>query len=234
MKRIKNIDKFFNFDVKNNKLIFIGNTLNILIPQYYEDRKLLTIEESINTVGIFKIQIDEKFEAVLMMTIMMLLSPPDEISNIKEGEESYYSLKYNKNSEVMNNIILIKKPEILYKLYMTFFALGKIPSFIDYDSLSFIYDNDKLLGGMNLNSNHIVYEMMVAHIFRDSKNPFKFYRYTNMKNPPTIVSLHSVSHGPISSTAKLAGSYFDDALTSSMVTEHDKDSRYELENILRV
>ena len=134
----------------------------------------------------------------------------------------------------MNNLVLIKDPNVLYKIYMTFFALGKIPSFIGYNDLPFIFDNDKTLGGMDLKSNHVVYEMMVAHMFRDSKDPFVFYRHTNMKNPPKIVSLHSISHGPVSTTAKLEGSYFDDALVSSIVAEHDKDTRYDLENILRV
>jgi len=233
MKKINSIDKYFDFNIKENKIIFIGDTLSILVPKYFEDRGFLVIENTIKTLGICKLRINEQYEAILMMIIMLILNKPREINTVEDDGELYYSLNYKKGDVITNNLITIKNPSLLYKLYMTFFALGKIPKFMNYESFSFLFDNDKLLGGMDLKTNHVIFEMMVAHMARDKDEPFKYYRYTKMKDDPIFVSLHSVSHGPVSSTAKLAGSYFDDALTSSMVVEHDPDSRYKLENLLR-
>jgi hypothetical protein len=78
---------------------------------------------------------------------------------------------------------------------------------------------------------HVIFEIVYAHLHRDKDDITKFYRNTDMKKPPQSIPLRSVNFGPTSTTAKLLGSYFDDGLTATLISH--SDTRHDIEDYLR-
>jgi hypothetical protein len=82
-----------------------------------------------------------------------------------------------------------------------------------------------VIGG---NSNdHAVYELLVSTLFRKHDDFTKYYRNTDMKNPPLIIPLRSVHLIGKSATSKMIGAYMRKGMSAAMATEHTKNSKIE-------
>ena len=146
-------------------------------------------------------------------------------------DEPYIILHFIKDSVFINNSSIVKDPNILNDVYKLFVAHGKLPSFIDYNSASFILDNGKEHCDMDLGINHVIYELIFAHIFRDADDPYTPHRLTDMKKAPIILSLHQKSHGPTSGIARISGGYLSEGITSNLVDETGRPAT-PIENLL--
>lgn len=231
MAEITDVSKYFRKE--GGKQIFIGKKLEILIPEVYRDRKFFEIiGDKAVSLGIVKLRFNDIDTAILMI-ISKISFGYSNISNIEENGESYICLTLNRDDVFIHEINIVKNSNIAYDLFMSFIALGKIPKFISYDKISKLFDNDIKCSGINLNINHAIFEMIYAHMYRDSADPFTFYRYTRMNKMPVIVPLHQISHGPVSTSARIIGSYMKEGMVSSLVDDSDKEPSL-IENLLRV
>jgi hypothetical protein len=232
MEKIKDLNKFFT--IKNDKLIFSGGKeLIIRIPKRYEVYGLLDIQDTINTLAVLGIEIDNKYMCGLKLLGMFEI-PTKEYEEEVINNIAYIKIILEKDDIVFNSIKTIKNSSITYAIFVEFMTYGKWPYFIDYDSACTILERANLDTGMSLNVNRIVYEFIIAHLARDADDVNVFYRHTNKKKPPNLLMLRSVSHATESTTSKVLGSYFNDGLVSSLVHEPPNDSNYEIEDMLRL
>jgi len=227
--KTNNIAPFFKR--KESQWIFTGKKLEVWIPKVYQERDLLTIGDDVSTLGIFQLRIDDALSATMMIlsrVTIEFLSVRTEV----EDEFEYIVLSLEKDSVFISNIFLVKDNNLIYSIFVTFLALGKIPPFLTYNIIQSLFDNDKKHCGIDLKVNHSIYEMIYAHMFRSNEDPYMFYRHTPMNKPPVIVPIHQISHGPISTSARITGSYLTEGMTSALVddTEHRPSL---VENLLR-
>jgi len=227
---LTDISKFFIR--KGDQWIFTGNKLEILIPEIYRDRNFFeVIGDYCVSLGVVKLKLNDTLEASLMIITKLMFGFSD-ISSAEDDGERYIVLQLKRDDVFIQQATIIKNSNIAYELFMSFIALGKIPKFVSYESISRLFDNDNKCNGINLNINHSIFEMIYAHMYRDSKDPYTFYRHTTMKNNPTIVPLHQISHGPVSTSARIIGSYMKEGMISSLVDDSDKEPSL-IENMLR-
>lgn len=231
MTLIKTSDISSYFVREDNKWIFVGKKLEIFVPKLYQDRGLLVLGDVASCLGIFQMRIDDTFYSNVMILARLSI---EFVSNhvVTEGDTQYMVLTLEHGSVFIANSRIVKDANIIYEIFVTFIALGKVPDSISYDSIQSLFDNDDAHCGVSLKVNHSVFEMIYAHMYRDAKDPYTFYRHTPMTAPPQIVSIRQISHGPISTSARITGSYLAEGMTASLVDDTVRTPSV-VENLMR-
>ncbi len=219
------------FSKEGSKWIFTGKKLEIFIPQFYNDRGLMTISETVTTIGIFQIRINDALFANFMLLANINISFVS-INQVSEDGFDYTVLSLESGSAFINNTSVVKDGNLIYSVFVAFLSLGRIPPFISYEAINSLFDNDAKLCGVDLKVNHTIFEMIYAHLYRDKADPYLFYRLTRMIDPPIIVPIRQISHAPQSVTARIVGSYLTEGITASLVDDTERVPS-KVENLLR-
>lgn len=230
LKKLNDISNYF--EKKGTKWIFTGKKLEVYIPAVYGERGLLELGSIITSLGIFQLRINDQFYSNLLILGKLNLSPSDHDTITEDGYD-YVVLNFVKDDVFITNTDIVKNGNLAYEVFMMFLALGKIPPFIDYNSIQTLFDNDKKCCDISLNVNHTIFEMIFAHMYRDKSDAFKFYRLTTMKEPPVIVPIHQISHGPTSNSSRIMGSYMREGTVSALINDPDPNDPSKIENLMR-
>lgn len=230
MKKLNSIKPYIKKDSKNKALHFKGKELVIHIPKRYETYGLLEVGNTVKTLGIMNLVFNEKEYAPLCILGIVEIVP-SEIEEIVINNSNYYKLTLNDGDTLIKHLDIIQDGSIPYSIFMEFVSYGKLPYFFSYENVSKIFDTTKKMTGVGLDIDHVIYEMVFAHLHRDKEKKSIFYRLTDMKKDPLYIPLRSVELGTQSTTAKLLGSYFNDGLTASLITENT--THYDIEDYLR-
>lgn len=229
LERIRDISRFFT--KKDNQWIFTGNKLEVFIPRIYEEKGLITIGEEVSTLGIIQLRIDDKYSANILF-LGKLVIEFSEYRYVTENDFKYIVLSLIKNSIFIQNSIIVKNGDLLFHIFNMFLSFGKIPPFMKYEDIKYLFDHDNDHCGISLKINHAIFEMIYAHIYRDTKDPYMFYRLTSMIEDPIVVPLKQISHMPASTTSKIAGGYLSEGITSALVDDTIRNPST-IENLLR-
>lgn len=219
------------FKTIGDEVIFTGKTLEVFIPKRYENHDMVLVQDIVKTLGIFEMLIDGTIKKGFLLPALITMMPHETYTTNIEGID-YYVAKFITGNKFMASKTILKQGHIAYFMFLEFVSLGNLPSFLSYDETAFLFDRAVSICGVKLDFNHSIFEMIFAHLFRDSKDLTKKYRHTAMKNPPTFIELRSVTWGTDSTTSKLVGSYLGDGLNSALVNQADQPS--ELENLFRM
>lgn len=217
------------FQKKNDAIIFTGDTCELYIPKNYENYACLSIEKTVNTLGIFEMLINDNISAGLFLPLIIEVIP-SEIDNIVIDNVEYAKLTLKKGDILLNNTKLIQNTGIAYTTFAEFVEKGKLPSFIGYDKTCFMFDIVRLTTGAKIPSEHTIYEILFSHLHRNSNDVTKPYRLSP-KGEPTYLSLKDMSHATTTMTAKLIGGNLADSINTGLVNAADNSSK--IENLLR-
>ena len=218
--RIRNVDKYFQR--KDNKLIFIGKSLEVNVPKHYKQFGYYTRTNVVKVLGILQLVIDKKYEAILSITTMI-----ETIPNSIDETEDYIVLKYSNGDIFLNKDYVINNPEELYYLFMRFVTHGKLPEFLRYEDLDKIFDHCEEINGTDLGVGRELKELVFAYLCRDAKDLSKQYRLTSMKDNYKLVGILNIFYAPQSTTSKLLGNYLDNGITAAVLTEEPVTDTFE-------
>lgn len=225
---LKEFSEFFKR--VNNQVIFTGDRLEVRIPRRYENYDMLVIADDVKTLAIFELIINDELRTGCMLPAIINMEPSDTYLSTVDGQDVAV-LVFTKGDVFMSNTAVIRNPNIAYVMFVEFVSLGNMPKFLDYNDTAFIFDKASEICGVNFPVNHAVFEMIYAHLCRNPRQVTQYYRHTDMSEPHEFIRLRSVSYGPDSTTARMLGSYFNDAVDASLV--HPSENRSELEDLLR-
>ena len=173
-------------------------------------------------IGYFALILDNKYYSVCRMPAR-IQTEPDLINTIKIRQEEYTEFLYHKGSNIISNTNVIKNKTLIYPIYDEFISNAKVPWYINYRDLGALLENDSLYAGVKMGNNRAVFELIVATISRDAKDLNKYYRHEinsmdELNTKPSIVKLMDVTYSATNTTAKLIGGYWEDGLTSALIT----------------
>jgi hypothetical protein len=219
------------FEQKGKSLIFTGDVLEILIPSRYSNHGYLDIGNSIHTIGIFDMTINETIKTgyLLAATIEIL---PSETDMVSINNEKYLKLILHKGDTFIKDCNIVNDSKISYVMFYEIFYTGHFPEFLKYQDYAFLFDKFGMATGDKFGTDHMIFEMIVSVLFRDKNNVSMLYRNTPMTKEPLSIPLRLISHVAQSTTAKMIGSYMKDGIDASLVNAGDKFNS-DVEDILR-
>lgn len=192
------------------------------IPVRFQNKGLIVIEETIQTVLIWAVVVDNKYYAVEKVMAYATITPSS-MSIVKIGDEDYYEFTFDKGSTVIPDINLVKRDTLVYRAYDEITAQGNYPWYIAPDHSAKLYLSAKKHGGINLASNNATFELIAATTCRSSSDMTKFYRHSvdniyDPKNTPhAYVALTSVMYGANNTVSRLMGAYYSEGVTAALV-----------------
>lgn len=222
--------KYFRTD-KDGSVVFIGEKLEVRIPESYEKHGGIRFGETeVSVLAICDITINDTMKTGYYLPALITCCPSD-IKNITESDEHYTLLTFYTEDVFMKTTKVVKNGKLAYVIFTEFIDLGNRLPWMTYDSVAFILDLAKRTTGVSFNIDHSVVEFIQSHLARSSKNPTIPYRNTDMQEPPTVLALRYSQHSALSTTAKAIGAYFNEGVDSALVNQSDVKST--VEDVLR-
>jgi hypothetical protein len=212
--------------------VFDGKKLEVFISKRYESTYgVLSVSDEVHTMAIFKMRFDggEETGFFLPATITM---KPSEVETHSDAEGKFYKLIFYKGDVFIKSENVVMNPQLGYVLFREFVFLGKMPDYIGYEQSGFMFNDVENIVGLDFKTNNVVFETIFAHLHRDPSNVMTPYRLTNMKKEPIMIPLREVQHAATSTSGRIMGSFFDDAINSSVVNQSEDTS--EVEDLFRM
>lgn len=226
----KDFDRFLEYKPDLKQQIFTGDKLQVIIPQRYEAYGHLEIGETVITIGVCDLLIDDTYQATLNMLTKIEIAHSEISKKTIEGQV-YFVLTLYKGDRFICNTEVIKDSSVLFTIYSEMVTKGHMIYNMNYDQVAYLLDKSKELCDTSLRVDHVILEIIYSHIARDTNNLAIQYRHTDMKDDLKFIGLRTISYSPTSTTARLLGSYWNEALNSSVLTEVKNSSI--LEDLLR-
>ena len=161
----------------------------------------------------------------------VIIMDPVETRNETVDNVQYFVCEFHKGSKFMVSNSILQDNKLCYQMYLEYLSLGNMPSYITYKNVIGLFDNMEEITSLSLPVDHVIFEMIYAHVYRDSDDITVPYRYTNMSKPPIQVTLRDVAHGASSTHGKIFGSFSDDGRNAALINQ--SDTNHELEDMWR-
>lgn len=217
------ISKFFEQDDKESCVRFVGDKLECFIPVRYKAENYLIVEDKVQALAIFSMTINDTIECGLQLPAVIQIDPSETYETTID-DEKYLVAVLTKGRRLMCSLNVMQIEKISYFIWREFLSLGHFPRYINYQNVNTLFNDMKEVTGRGMNGNHVILEIILAHLFRDRKDLNKKYRYTDMKDPPATVTLQDVSYGPSSTHARIFGSYSDTGRNAALLNQADNNS----------
>lgn len=212
-----------NLYTENNKLYTKEKTI-IEFPKWYEDKNLLSYENKTSLYAIFALIIGDKYSVSTIPTT--IYTNPVTIEEVKRGDTEYYRFVYGKGNILIEDLNVIKKELLSFNMFESFFIQARVPWFIEYEDLIKLLDNLEPYAKSALGSSYIATELVCSFISRSKEDKLVFFRQYQ-KSHPEYVDLLNVYYSALSTTGKIAGNYFTQALVSSIVQKQQEVTKLE-------
>lgn len=223
-------------ELPDSRLIALKE-VKIYVPARFEEQGLYEqVGSDTYIVGIYAIVVEDKYYAVSLVNAMIRVDPSSELKVKIQGED-YFEFTFAPGTSVFPTVNLVKNDVLVYRIYNEFISKGKIPWYLGYSELGQIFDTAQYHAGANIGQNPEVTELIVSIITRDAADKVKYYRTTinkpgeDVNKEPSFIPLRSVTYGATNTTNKLAGSYWQEGLTSALVSPSERVER--IESLLR-
>ena len=228
----KQIDlaQFFEQDDKEQCVRFIGDKLECFIPMRYQNENYLVISNEIQSLAIFSIRINDTIEGGLQLPALIRIDPSDTYETTID-DEKFLVCVLTKGRRIMCSTSVLQIERIGYFVWREFLSLGHFPKYITYQNVNSLFDDMREIAGRGIGANHVIMELVLAHLFRDAKNLNVKYRHTDMIDPPAHVTLRDVSYGPSTTHSRMFGSYSDIGRNAALLNQSDTNS--ELSDLFR-
>lgn len=220
----------------------VGNSLvatkrcKIYIPEHYSGAFLGSIEDEVRMVGIFGIVVEDAYYAASRVCAMMQLDPSS-TTVIDINGENYLEFTFEIGDTVIKNLNLVKQSTLSFRIYDELIAKGKVPWYLSYEDMCFLFDTSKDHADASLNVDSAILEMIASSMARSKGSKNIFYRHV-VKTAADVgkvdfvyVPLRSVAYGATNTTAKISGAYFQEGMTSALLTPSERNET--IEELLR-
>lgn len=191
-------------------------------------------EVGINTFsyGFFPIIFDTNEYTVLSACAMVELNPY-KLTTVTIDETDYYEFYFDPGQVVIKATDLVKKETLMYNVFDEFIFKGKLPWYAEYEDVGTLFDTALYHAGSKVAQNLEVVEFVASMISRSKDDRTKYIRtvantYSDVRlEKVDFVPLKNVFYSVNSTLNKIAGSYFNDGVTSALVQPSENVEKIE-------
>ncbi len=205
---------------KKNKYVVANDDFYILFPERYINKNLATIGSTVKLISIYAIVSKEMKYAVVNAPVFVNLIV-NNITSVLINGVVYKVLEIAKGDTYIPNTNLVRSESFMYDIFDEFFLQGKVPWYIDYESLSNLFTEAGKYAGSKIGNDPLAMEIVASLISRDSKDKKISFRESVkskvISNKPAYVGLNNVFYSYDNTMSKLMGGYFQQGITTAIV-----------------
>lgn len=215
----------------DKSIITKSKQITVNIPTSYKTYKMLKITDYVYTLAVFEFTIEEEKTTQGLFLPATIEMCPSSTKYITVNGDEYAQLIFNKGDVFIRNRQVVRNAYIAYIIFTEYIEKGKVPAYMKYEQLSFLFDTLIKVTECKIPAEHSVFEIIFSHLTRDRDNLLLPYRLSTMTKPPYHLKLTNVPHAAQSVTAKLTGAYLNDSIATSLINESENNS--DIEDLLR-
>ncbi|EPU3829047.1 hypothetical protein ACVWU4_001028 [Campylobacter coli] len=224
---IKNKNKISDLIKKVGNITYVTDDCYVLFPIRFTERKLASLGNTTRVLGMLALVNNNNQYATINSSIFLDLTPSN-ISSIMIDNDEYVKLEFHKDSVFMPNDKCIKSDQFLYNIFEEFIIKGNIPFYLDYEELSNIISNSKILNNNTIGDDPIAMEILTYIIARTRENKDLSYRealHKGYKYDPEFIALGDIIFSFSSVGAKLIGGYFSAGIGNAIVQPETQSNK---------
>lgn len=221
---------YFETDTKNKVIRFTGDTLTMWINVRWQAHGGLTINgNEVTAIAIGDMLINDSIETSILCAGFTQFYPTD-FSFVRKDEDEFIELHFVKGDAFMGTQV-VKDAKLAYAVFYELLYIGAMPKTLKYNNVFDLFDRVATITGISFPVDHAIWELLYATVYRDKNNLSTPARLAGAKAELVHIPLRDVTHLANSTSAKLIGSYFGDAIDSALI--HPAEESNLLEDILR-
>lgn len=216
--------------------IFTKSDCIIQIPVRFSEKGLGQVGVRNFTYGLFPIILPSGDYSVCNVAALIEIDPYKTLP-IKIKDVEYHEFHFKADSVLIKTSDVVKRDTLMFAIMDELIFKGKIPWYVGYEDLGKIFDTAKDYGNSHVGQTYEVVEFIAAMVSRPKDERDKYLRAVINNYSDTsldkidYVPLQSIFYSVHSTLNKLAGSYFNDGITSALTTPTEEISK--IESILR-
>lgn len=177
------------FQEKDDKVIFVGNYMEIYMPRFYFDNEISNfVGDKVETIGVFNFKVfsgeDKKGVAPLhtFSYPSYFVTCPSSSKNEKVDliadvdDNEFVVLQYFKGDVFIDNVNVAKNSAHTL-MFINLLHSGKIPATVPYDKVLGLELDNLAINGVNLGVSATIMELVISEIYRDKKDMTKSFRF---------------------------------------------------------
>ena len=229
MKHIKSISKYIQ--LKGDQYIVSADKIECRINDRWNMYGSLDIGQSITTVGVMDIDINDKYTCGLLLFANINMKPSI-IEKITIDGQLFHLLTFKKGDVFINNKSIVKDADIIFKIYKEYIdGSGKL-DLMEYEDYNKFLDQANEVCDANIPVDRSMLEVIYSFVFRNKEDILQMFRHTDMKKTEyEKIPLKAYHISAKNTLSKIAESFTFDGITSALVNEN-KDKSI-LEDIIR-
>lgn len=223
------------FKVVGNSTI-VTRDISILFPELYLNKGLGVIETQVEVVCIFAIyDEDRNLYSTTIAPIKQKFSPY-KLTEVNIKNNVYIRLHFNKGDVFMASNDAIVTESFMFNIFETFYLLGKVPWFLNYEDLSGVFKEADKYAGSKVGNAPLALELITSMVSRDPNDPKRLLKDVInthddiFKITPTFVGLKDSFMSYDSTAAKLIGGYLENGFTGAVCDPETRPT--EIGNVL--
>ena len=214
---------------EKNSLVCTTDDIVIYISRHFEKYSMLNVGDDVTTLAIFELNVGNETMGFFLPAVVHMHPSVVKFENV--NGDDFLRCEFHKGDVFIEDTEVVQNPNIAYVIFEEFIDGGRIPSFMRYDNLAFIFDIVKRITSSSIPAEHAAFEMIYAYLSRNPKNFREMWRLTTMNGNPKYFKLKDVPHVAVSTSSKLISAYLKDSIASSMVNASEDQS--DIEDLLR-
>jgi hypothetical protein len=198
----------------------------IQIPERYVERGLAEIGIDTYIYAIYALLLEDDTYAVSNCHSMLKINP-FKLLKIKVGDVPYIEFHFLANSPIFHSTNVVRSNAHIFDIIDEFMFQGKIPWYMDYNDVGYLFDTAKTFAGSDVSSSLETIELLASMMARNKSNRVEYYRTSLSDDPrdsmtsPAYIPFKSVFYASTNTLNKLAGNYFQQGVVSALVTPTD-------------
>ena len=227
--RDPSILKKFRQDKPGGQVIFTGGTCVVKILEKFESYGCLSVTDTVKTIGVFDMEVDGVTSGMFLVGMIEMV--PSDIETIEENGNKVVKLTFHNGDVFMRTTNAVVEEKNAYYVWMLYIKYGNMMKAMSYEDQAILFDRVSATCGIQFPVDHVVYEVIFAHLSRSIHDLTVAYRNTDMRGPYQRINLSDVAHASRSTSARIIGSYFNDGVNAALVRPNQSSSM--IEDMLR-
>lgn len=230
-KFVRDVEKVHAALVEKGDSLYAKKPIKMYVPVRFEERMLASIGLETFVVGIIGIVVEDKYFATWLFNAIIKIEPQSTVK-VNFGDNEYYEFSFDAGAIICKDLNLIRTDTLVFRIYEELLSKGKVPWYMDYKSMGRLYSTSRKHANTRVGDNREVTELIVSINSRNPKNLHQHYREIvrkpeDLKTRPAFTALKDVDTAATNTLNKLAGSYFEQGVTSALVNPAERQERIE-------
>lgn len=211
--------------------LFAKKPIKLYVPTRFEERGLASIGIDTFVCGIIGIVVEDKYYASWVFNAIIQIEPQSTIK-VNFGDNEYYEFSFDAGAVICKDLNLIRTDTLVFRIYDEILSKGKVPWYMNYEAMGKLFSTSRKHADTRVGDNREVTELIISMNSRNPKNLHQYYREIirqpkDLEISPVFTALKDVDTAATNTLNKLAGSYFEQGVTSALVNPADRQERIE-------